>query len=40
MGIDATHKIPGEAGTRTWPPIIKMDTEVKARVDELLRRMN
>lgn len=37
MGIDATHKIPGEAGTRAWPPIIKMDDAVKRRVDELLR---
>src|SRR5438093_13576193 len=24
MGIDATHKLPGEANTRPWPPIIKM----------------
>ncbi len=25
MGIDATHKLPGEANTRPWPPIIKCD---------------
>ena len=25
MGIDATHKLPGEANTRPWPPIIKLD---------------
>jgi 3-polyprenyl-4-hydroxybenzoate decarboxylase len=25
MGIDATHKLPGEANTRPWPPIITMD---------------
>ena len=24
MGIDATHKLPGEANTRPWPPIIKL----------------
>jgi 4-hydroxy-3-polyprenylbenzoate decarboxylase len=23
MGIDATHKLPGEANTRPWPPIIE-----------------
>jgi 4-hydroxy-3-polyprenylbenzoate decarboxylase len=39
MGIDATHKLPGEAGTRTWPPIIKMDEAVKQRVDALLKQM-
>jgi len=39
MGIDATHKIPSERDTRPWPPIIKMDDEVKRRVDALLTRM-
>jgi 4-hydroxy-3-polyprenylbenzoate decarboxylase len=24
MGIDATHKLPGEANTRPWPPIIRL----------------
>jgi 4-hydroxy-3-polyprenylbenzoate decarboxylase len=28
MGIDATHKLPGEANTRPWPPIIKMEEEI------------
>ena len=37
IGIDATHKFNGEANTRPWPPIIKMDEAVKKRVDELLR---
>jgi 4-hydroxy-3-polyprenylbenzoate decarboxylase len=37
MGIDATHKLPSEAGTRPWPPIVKMDEAVKRRVDELLK---
>jgi 4-hydroxy-3-polyprenylbenzoate decarboxylase len=39
MGIDATHKLPGEANTRPWPPLIKMDEAVKKRVEELLRTL-
>ena len=27
MGIDATHKWPSEANTRTWPSILKMDED-------------
>ncbi len=37
IGIDATHKLKGEANTRLWPPLIKMDDAVKKRVDGLLR---
>lgn len=37
IGIDATHKLKGEANTRPWPPIIQMDDAVKKRVDDLLR---
>lgn len=37
LGIDATHKLPGESGTRPWPPLITMDATVKKRVDELLK---
>lgn len=37
LGIDATHKLPGEAGFhRDWPPLIKMDATVKKKVDEIL----
>ena len=39
IGIDATHKLKGEANTRPWPPIIQMDAAVKQRVDELLRHV-
>jgi len=39
VGIDATHKLSGEANCRTWPPIIKMDPAVKQRVDDLLRNV-
>ncbi|RME94114.1 MAG: menaquinone biosynthesis decarboxylase, partial [Verrucomicrobia bacterium] len=37
LGIDATHKLPGEGFPRPWPPLIQMDPAVKARVDEWLR---
>ena len=36
LGIDATHKLPGEANTRPWPPIIKMDEAIQQRVAGLL----
>jgi len=36
LGIDATHKIPGEGFNRPWPPIIKMDAAVKAKVAKIL----
>jgi 4-hydroxy-3-polyprenylbenzoate decarboxylase len=35
LGIDATKKIPGEGFKRTWPPLIKMDAAVKAKVEKL-----
>jgi 4-hydroxy-3-polyprenylbenzoate decarboxylase len=34
MGIDATHKWPGET-SRQWGEAIKQDAQVKARVDEM-----
>ena len=37
LGIDATHKLPGEANTRPWPAILKMDDAVQRRVSDLLR---
>jgi len=37
LGLDATHKLPGESGFhRKWPPLIKMDEAVKKKVDEIL----
>jgi 4-hydroxy-3-polyprenylbenzoate decarboxylase len=39
IGIDATHKLPGEANTRTWPPLIKMDDATKKRVDQIVRAL-
>jgi len=37
LGLDATHKLPGESGFhREWPPIIEMDKAVKNKVDDLL----
>ena len=35
LGIDATKKLPGEGFKRTWPPLIKMDEGVKAKVGKL-----
>ena len=35
LGIDATRKIPGEGFTRPWPPLIKMDAAVKAKVQQV-----
>jgi 4-hydroxy-3-polyprenylbenzoate decarboxylase len=39
MGIDATRKWPGEGFTRPWPDVIKMDEEVKKRVDGIWREL-
>ena len=38
LGIDATKKLPGEGFKRAWPPLIRMDTAVKAKVDRFLNR--
>jgi len=38
MGFDATKKIPGEGFKRAWPPLIKMDQSVKAKVEKLFGR--
>ena len=35
LGIDATKKLPGEGFKRPWPPLIKMDEAVKAKVEKL-----
>jgi len=35
LGIDATKKFPGEGFKRPWPPLIKMDDAVKAKVEKL-----
>ncbi len=35
LGIDATKKIPGEGFNRPWPPLIKMDPAVKAKMEAL-----
>jgi 4-hydroxy-3-polyprenylbenzoate decarboxylase len=36
LGMDATKKLPGEGFKRAWPPLIKMDDAVKAKVEKLL----
>jgi len=35
LGIDATHKLPGEGHKRGWPPVIRIDVEVKAKIASL-----
>jgi 4-hydroxy-3-polyprenylbenzoate decarboxylase len=35
LGIDATKKIAGEGFKRPWPPLIKMDAAVKAKMEKL-----
>lgn len=39
MGIDATRKWPSEGFARPWPDEIKMDVEVKRRVDALWKKL-
>lgn len=38
MGFDATRKLAGEGFKRVWPPMIRMDDEVRKRVDALTGR--
>ena len=38
LGIDATKKLPGEGFKRPWPPLIKMDESVKAKVGKLFNQ--
>ena len=40
MGVDATTKWPSEGFTRPWPDEIKMDPEVKKKVDALWGSLN
>ena len=35
MNNTTTKKIPGEGFKRAWPPLIKMDEAVKAKIDLL-----
>ncbi|MBI4595316.1 MAG: menaquinone biosynthesis decarboxylase [Candidatus Tectomicrobia bacterium] len=39
MGIDATRKWPEEGFDREWPPEIKMDPEVIARIDKIWSKL-
>ena len=38
LGIDATHKLPGEGHKRGWPPLIRMDEGIRQKIDDLLKR--
>lgn len=39
MGVDATHKWPSEGFTRPWPDEIKMNDDVKKKVDVLWKTL-
>jgi 4-hydroxy-3-polyprenylbenzoate decarboxylase len=39
MGIDATKKWPTEGFTREWPEVIRMSSEVKARIDDIWEQL-
>lgn len=39
MGIDGTRKWPEEGFTREWPPVIRMTTDVKERVDAIWNKL-
>ena len=36
LGIDATRKLPGEGFKRSWPPLIRMDENVRKKAGALL----
>src|SRR6266852_802942 len=36
MGLDATHKLPGEGHKRGWPPLIRMDAGIISKAGEFL----
>jgi 4-hydroxy-3-polyprenylbenzoate decarboxylase len=36
MGIDATRKLATEGYTRPWPEMLKMDTAVQQRVEQMM----
>ena len=38
LGIDAMKNLPGEGFKRFWPPLIKMDAAMKAKIDALFNR--
>jgi 4-hydroxy-3-polyprenylbenzoate decarboxylase len=39
MGIDATRKWSAEGFTRSWPPMLKQDPAVTARIDSIWKKL-
>jgi 4-hydroxy-3-polyprenylbenzoate decarboxylase len=39
MGIDATRKLPAEGFPRPWPPLIRMEPAVRAKMDQLMKSL-
>jgi len=38
LGLDATHKLPGEGHKRGWPPLIRMSEDVRKKIEALFGR--
>jgi len=36
LGIDATKKLPGEGFKGPWPPLIRMDENIRRRIEAML----
>jgi 4-hydroxy-3-polyprenylbenzoate decarboxylase len=39
MGFDATRKLAAEGYPREWPELARMDEAVRAKVDEMAKRL-
>jgi 4-hydroxy-3-polyprenylbenzoate decarboxylase len=39
MGIDGTRKLAEEGYGRVWPEVIRMDDQVRARIDAIWNRL-
>mgnify|MGYP000383293131 CR=1 FL=1 len=39
LGVDATRKLPAEGFPRPWPPLIRMDPAVTAKVEQILNSL-
>ncbi len=38
LGIDATKKLPGEGFKRPWPPLIRMNEQVRQKIDAVWKQ--
>jgi 4-hydroxy-3-polyprenylbenzoate decarboxylase len=40
IGIDATAKMPEEGYTRNWPEVVRMDSAIQDKIDQLWNKLN